>query len=101
MEQMFHYSHHQVNNWRCDNPHVFRNQVHCATPQTTSSGKVKYSVKCFSLYGSDDLSVKIEPRCRRHYKLSDVLAIRPMNSDETIDEDDYDDNLADHGAPSG
>ena len=37
----------------------------------------------------------------RQYKPGDFLAVRPLNWDEVIDEDDDDDNCADPGAPSG
>jgi len=40
-------------------------------------------------------------RLSRQYKPGDFLAIRPLNWDEIIDEDDDDDNWADPGVTSG
>jgi hypothetical protein len=40
------------------------------------------------------------PRCRQ-YQPGDFLAVRPLNWDEIIDEDDDDENKADLGTPSG
>jgi len=67
----------------------------------TARGKVKRTVELCSLYGSDDLRAKIEPPTCRQYKPGDFLAVRPLNWDEIIDEDNDDDNWADPGAPSG
>jgi hypothetical protein len=74
--------------------------VHCSNPQTTSLGKVKRTGEHFSWYGSDDLRVKIEPPSCRRYKPGDFLAVRPLDSDEIIVEDDDDDNWADPEGPS-
>jgi hypothetical protein len=53
------------------------------------------------LYGSYDLRAKIEPpRCHK-YEPGDFPAVRPLNWDEIIDEDDDDENWADPGARSG
>jgi len=52
-------------------------------------------------YGSNDLRAKIELPCSQQYKPGNFLAVRPLNWDEIIDEDDDDDNWADPGAPSG
>jgi len=101
MGQMFHKTRDQMNNWRLDNPHAFGDQVDRSNPQTTRSGKVKRTGERFSWYGSDDLRLKIEPPSCWQYKPGDILAIRPLNWDEIIDEDDDDDNWADPGAPSG
>ena len=98
---MFHKTLVQMNNWRWDNPCGFGDQVDRSNPQTTSWGKVKRTGECFSWYGSDDLSAKMEPPSCRQYKPGDFLAIRPLNWDEVIDEDDDDDNWVDPGAPSG
>jgi hypothetical protein len=70
-------------------------------PETTSSGKVKHTGERFSWYGSDDLRAKIEPPSCRQYKPGDFLAVRSLNCDEIIDEDDDDENWADPRAPSG
>jgi hypothetical protein len=101
MGQMFDKTRDQMNNWRWDNPRAFGDQVDRSNPQTTSSGKVKRTGERFSWYGSDDLRAKIEPPSCRQYKPGDFLAVRPLNWDEIIDEDDDDDNWADPGAPSG
>jgi len=62
---------------------------------------VKRTGERFPWDGSDDLRAKIEqPSCRQH-KPGDVLAVRPLNWDEIIDEDDDDENMADPGTPSG
>jgi len=91
----------QMNNWRWDNPDAFGDQVDRSNPQTTSLRKVKRTGQRFSWYGSDHLSAKIEPRSCRQYKPGDFLAVRPLNWDEIIDEDDDEENWADPGAPSG
>jgi len=48
MGQMFDKTRDQMNNWRCDNPHAFGDQVDRSNPQTTSSGKVKRTSERFS-----------------------------------------------------
>jgi len=101
MGQMFDKTRDQMNNWRWDNPHAFRDQVDRSNPLTTSSSKVKCTGERFSWYGSDDFTAKIEPPGCRQYKPGDFLAIRPLNWDEIIDDDDDDENWADPGAPSG
>jgi len=101
MRQMFDKTCDQMNNWRWDNPRAFGDQVDRSNLQTTSSGKVKHTGERFSWYGSDDLRAKIEPPSCLQYKPGDFLAVRPLNWDEIIDEDDGDDNWADPGAPSG
>jgi len=98
MGQMFDKTRDQMNNWRWDNPHAFGDQVDRSNPQTTSSGKVQLTGERFSWYCSDDLRAKIEPPSCRQYKPGDFLAIRPLNCDEIIDEDDDDENWADSGA---
>jgi len=101
MGQMFEKTRNQMNNWRWDNPRAFWDQVNRSNPQSTSSEKVKHTGEHFSWYGSDDLRAKIEPPSCRLYKPGDFLAVRPLNWDEIIDENDDDDNWADPGAPSG
>jgi hypothetical protein len=99
--QMFDKTCDQMNNWRWDNPCAFGDQVDSSNPQTTSMGKVKRTGERFSLYGSDDLRAKIElPSCRQ-YKPGNFLAVRPLNCDGLIDDDDDDENWAGCGAPSG
>jgi hypothetical protein len=98
---MFDKTRDQMKNWRWDNPRAFGDQVDHSNPQTTSSGKVIRTCERFSWYGRDDLRAKIEPPSCRQYKPGDFLAVRPLNWDEIIDEDDDDDNWADPGAPSG
>jgi len=99
MGQMFDKTRNQMNNWRWDNPRAFGDQVDCSNPQTTSLGKVKRTGERFCWYGSDDPRAKIEPPSCRQYKPGNFLAVRPLNWDEIINEDD-DDNWADPGAPS-
>jgi hypothetical protein len=82
----------QMNNWRWDNPWTFGDHVDLSNPQTTSSGKVNRTGEHFPWYGHDDLKVKIEPPSCRQYKPGDVLAVRPLNWDQTIDEIDDDEN---------
>jgi hypothetical protein len=91
----------QMNNWGWDNPRSFGDQVKSSNPLITSSGKVKPTGGHFAWYCSNDLRATIEPPSCRQYKPSDFLAIRPLNWDVIIDEDDDDDNWADPGAPSG
>jgi hypothetical protein len=98
---MFDKTRDQMNNWRWGNPRAFGEQVNRFNPQTTSSGKVKRTGERFSWYGSDDLRAKIEPPTCRQYKPGDFLAVRPLNRDEIIDQDDDDENWADPGGPSG
>jgi hypothetical protein len=98
---MFDKTRDQMNNWRCDNSRAFGDQVDRSNPQTTSSEKVKRAGEHFSRYCSDDLRAKIEPPSCRQYKPGDFQAVRPLNWDEIIDEDDDDENWADPGAPSG
>ena len=96
---MFHKIRDQMNNWGWDNPCAFGDQVDRSNPKTTSSGKIKRTGECFSWYGCDDPRAKIElPSCRQ-YKPGDFLAVRPLNWDEIIEDDDHD-NWADPGAPS-
>jgi len=89
-----------MNNWRWDNPCAFGNEADHCNLQTTSSGKVKRTGQRFSWYGSDGLSPTIEPCSCWQYKPGDFLAIRQLNWDEIIDEDDDDENWADPGVPS-
>jgi len=98
---MFDKTRDQKNNWRWDNPRAFEDQVDHLNPQTTSSGKVKPTSECFSWYGTDDLRAEIEPPSCRQYKPGDFLAVRPLNCDEIIDEDDDDDIWMDAGALRG
>jgi len=101
MGQIFDNTSDKMNYWRWDNPRAFRDQVDRSNPQTCSSWKVKRTAECFSWYGSDDLSSKIEPPSCRLYQPGNFLAIRPLNWDEIINTNDDDDNCADPGAPSG
>jgi len=100
MGQMFDKTCDEINKWRWDNPCAFRDPVDRSNPQTTTSGKVKRTSKRVSWYGSDDLSAMIEPPSCRQYKPGDILAVRQLNRDEIIDEDDDDENWADPEAPS-
>jgi len=100
MEQMFDKTRDQMHNWRWDYPCAFGDQVDRSNMQTTSSGNVKCTGKCFSWYGSDDLRAMIEPPSCWQYKSGHFLAIRPLNWNDIIDEDDDDENWADPGAPS-
>jgi len=101
MGQMFEKTCHQTNNWRWDNPCAFGDQVDRSNSHTTSLGNVKHTSEHFFWYGSNDLRAKIEPRGCQQYKPGDFLAVRPLNWDEIIDEDDDDENWAGRGAPSG
>ena len=101
MEQIFDKTHDQMSNWRWDDPRAFRDQVDCSNPQTTSLGKVKRTGKYFSWYGSDDPRAEIQPPRCRQYKPGDFPAVRPLNWDEMIDDNDDDDDRADPGALSG
>jgi len=55
-------------------------------------GKVNRTGEQFSWYGSDDLRAKIEPPSCRLYKPGYFLAVRPLNWDKIIEEDDDDVN---------
>jgi len=91
----------QMSGWRSDNPCAFGDQVDCSNPQTTSPGKVQCTGDHFSWYSRDHLKPTIEPPSGQWYKPGDFLAIRPLNWDDIIDEDDDDENWEDPGAPSG
>jgi len=97
---MFNNTRDHMNNWRWDNPRAFGDQVDRFDPQTTSSGKVKRTGERFSWYGSDDRRAQIEPPSCPQYKPGDILAVRPLNWDEILNENDDDDNWADPGAAS-
>jgi hypothetical protein len=98
---MFDNTRNRMHNGRWDNPAAFGDQVDHSIPQTTSMGKVKLTCERFSWYGSNDLRAKIEsPSCWQD-KPGDFLAVRMLNWDQIIDEDDDDDNWADPGDPSG
>jgi len=101
MGQMFDKTRDDMNNWRWDNPRAFGDQVDRCNSQKTSSGKVKRSSESFSWYSSDDLGAKIEQPSCRQYKPGDIMAVRPLNWDEIIDEDDDEEIWADPGAPRG
>jgi hypothetical protein len=102
MGQKFDKTRDQMNNWRWDNPRAFGDQVDHSNQQTTSWGKVKNTGKRVSWYGSNDLRAKIAPTSCRQYKLGDFLALRPLNWDEIIAQDDDDEYWADpRGALSG
>jgi len=90
-----------MNDWMWDIPRAFGDQVDRSNPQTTSSGRVKRIGECFSWYGSDDLRAQIEPPSCRQYKPGDFLAVRPLNWEDIIDEDDDDENWGDPGARIG
>ena len=99
--QMFDINHDQMNDWRWDNHRAVGDQVDPSNPKTTSSGRVERTGECFSWYGSDALRAKIESPSCQLYKPGDFLAIRQLNWDEIIDEDDDDENWSDPGVSSG
>jgi hypothetical protein len=101
MGQLFDTTLDQMDNWRWDNPRAFGYQVDHSNPQKTSWGKVKPTGECVSLYGSDNPMAKVEPPSCRRYKPGDFLAVRPLNWDKIIDEDEDDGNCANPSAPSG
>ena len=87
-------------NPRWDNPRACGDQVDGSNPPTTSSGKVERTGRRLSWYGRDDLRAKIElPSCRQ-YKPGSFLAIRPLNWDKIINDDNDDENAVDPGVPS-
>jgi hypothetical protein len=98
---MYDKAHNQINNWRCDNPHIFGDQVDQSNPQTTSSGKVQRTSQRFSWESCDDLRAIIQPPSCRHYKPGEFLAIQPLKWDEIIDEVNDIENLAVPGTPNG
>ena len=98
---MFDKTHDLMNHWWWDNPHSIRDEVKRFNPRTTISGKVKHTGKHLSWYCSDDPRAKIEPPSCLQYKPADFLAVRPLNSDAIIDEDDDDENWAHPGVPGG
>jgi len=99
--QIFDKTPHQMNNCRWDNPGALRDQVDSSNPQITNLGNIERTGERFPRYGSDDLQGKIEPPSCRQYKPGDVLAVKTLNWDKIIHEDDDDDNWADPGEPSG
>jgi hypothetical protein len=101
MGQMFDETHEEINVWRWDNPCVIGNQVDRSNREATSLGKVTRTGLRFSSYTTDVLRAMIEPPSCQQYKPGDFLAVRPLNGDEIIDEDDDDENWVHPGAPSG
>jgi len=101
MGQIFDKTHDQMNIWRWDNPSAFGDQVDRSNPQTISLGKVRRTGEHFSCYGSDDLRAKIEPPSCQQYMPGDLLAVRPLNWDEIIDEYEDDENWVDPRASTG
>lgn len=75
-------------NWWWDNPHSFRDQDDNSYPESTNSGKVIHTGECFSLYSSNPSRAKIEPPNCLQYRSGNLLAIRPLNLDKLLDEDD-------------
>jgi len=100
MGQMIDKTRDQMDNSRWDNPHAFADQVDISNLQTPSLGKVKRTGERFSWYSSDDLRAKCGPPSCRQDKPGDFLAVRPLNCDVIINEDDDDENWADPGVPS-
>jgi len=98
---MFDKTRDQLNNWRWDNPHALGDQVNRSNPQKSSPGKVNRIGERFSWYSSNDRGATIEPPSCRQYKRGKFKAVRPLNRDQIIDEDDDDENCADPGAPRG
>ena len=90
----------QVINWRWAKPRAFGDELDRSNPQTTNLGNVECTSKRFSRYDSDYLRAMIEPPSCRPFKPGDFLAVRPLNCDEIINEDDDDENWVDCGAPS-
>jgi len=101
MGQMFDTTRYQINNWRWDNPRVFRDQVDCSNPQTTDLARLKSRSERFPWCCSDDRRAMIEPPSRWRYKQGHLLAVRPLSWYEIIDEDDDDENWPNPRAPSG
>jgi hypothetical protein len=92
--------HNQINNWRWDNPRALGDHVVHSNPKTTTLGMVKLLSKRFTLYSSNDLRANIKPPRYPQYKPVNFLAIRPLNWDEIINDNDEDAKWADPGAPS-
>jgi hypothetical protein len=101
MGQMFDKTRNRMNNWMWDKSCAFRSQFDLSNLQTTCSGMVKPTVERFPCYGIEHLMEQIEPPSCRQYTAGEFLAVRLLNWDEIIDEDDDDDNMADPGGPSG
>jgi hypothetical protein len=89
-----------MNNWIWDNPRGFGDEADRSNPHTTSSEMVPHTGECFSSYGNDDLTVMIEPPSCWQYKPGDSLAVRPLNWNSIIDEDEDDENREDPATPS-
>jgi len=83
-----------MNNCRVYNPRAFGGHIDHSNPQTPSSRKVQRTGQCFSRQGSDDPAAKIEPPSWRQCEPNDFLAVRPLNWDDIVDEDDDDANWA-------
>jgi len=100
MGQMFDTTRDQMNNCMWDNPPAFGYEVNRSNPQKTNPGTVQFHCERFSWYCSEDIRARIDlPSCRQ-YEPGEFLAVRPLNWDEIIDEDDDDENWVDPGAPS-
>jgi len=100
MGQMFDKTCDQMNNWRWYNPCAIGDQVDRSNLGTPSLGIDKCTSEHCSWYSSDDLRAKIQPPCCQQYKPGDFLAVRPLNHDEIIDEDDDVENCGDPRVPS-
>jgi len=97
---MFIKTRNQMNNWRSDSSGAFDSQVNHSNAQITGSENVKPTSEHFSSYGSNDPRAMIEPPSCQEYKPGEFLAIRPVNWDAIIQQDDDDENWADPRAPS-
>jgi len=100
MGQIFGKSRDQMNNWTWDNPRTWGDQVNHSKLQTTSSGQIKRTSERVFRYFSDDYTAENEPPSCQQYKPGNFLAVRPLNWDEIIDQDDDDENWANPGGPS-
>jgi hypothetical protein len=94
MGHMFDNTGNQTNNQWWDNLRAFGDQVDCSNPQTTSSWRGKSTRESFTCYSCDDPWVKVEPSRCQLFKAGDFLAVRRLNWDETINDDDNDEYLA-------
>jgi hypothetical protein len=73
--QMFDETPNQLNSLRWNNPRAFGNQVDRGNSLRTRLRQVRRTSEGFSLYGSDDLRVTIEPPSCCQYKPGDFLAV--------------------------
>jgi hypothetical protein len=100
MGKMFNISRHELNNWRWDRPSALGDEVIRSNPQKTRLVKLNLAGEHFSSYGSGELMATVEQPACRLCKRGDFFAIRRLNRDQAIANDDDDENCGGPEMPS-